>query len=94
MKSDWHKLTQALLLVLAPMCVQAADTAANQYAAELLQCDGQERVVDALLDAVESGLDPAALVTATLPLADAGPALMTMDAPDAPRGVRLIDPRR
>ena len=48
----------------------------------------------ALLDAVESGLDPAALVTATLPLADAGPALMTMDAPDAPRGVRLIDPRR
>ena len=33
--------------------VQATDVAAEQYAAELLQCGGQERVVDDLLDAVE-----------------------------------------
>lgn len=48
----------------------------------------------ALLRAVEGGLDPATLVTSTMPLAEAGPALMRMDAPDSPRGVRLIDPGR
>lgn len=49
----------------------------------------------ALLDAVAAGrLDPAALVTATLDLAQAATALVTMTDPGAPRGIRLIDPTR
>ena len=43
----------ATLGITRGVIVQATDVAAEQYAAELLQCGGQERVVDDLLDAVE-----------------------------------------
>lgn len=47
-----------------------------------------------LLAAVAAGrLDPAGLVTEILTLAQAAEALPQMAQPDAPRGVRLIDPR-
>lgn len=45
-----------------------------------------------LADVLSGALDPAALVTRTIGLAEAGPALAAMDTPGSP-GITVIDPR-